>query len=134
MEYIRYLLALILVLGLVWLFGFALKKYGMRFGQNWSNRWGKRAVADEDDKPALAIQQILGIDARRRVVLLEVKGEDVLLLLGPNGDTILRITKREHGGEHGAEHGEDMMQTNQQNSLENHKHFQHYLHNHDGNG
>ena len=132
MEYIRYLLALILVLGLVWLFGFALKKYGMRFGQGWTrgqgwfNRWGKRAVADEDDKPPLVIQQILGIDARRRVVLLEVKGEDVLLLLGPNGDTILRIAK--------GEHGEDMMQTNQQNTPENHKHFQHYLHNHDGNG
>ncbi len=82
MDYLRYFLALFVVLGLLGLLGLGLRKYGMTIGNVWAGRKRRSGNAPS----ALAVKDSLMLDPRRRLLLIEWNGEEHLLLLGPNGD------------------------------------------------
>ena len=65
--------ALALVLGLLWLLARGLRAGGM------AKRQGRR----------LAVQEVLAVDARRRLLLLRCDGREVLVLTGGGQDAVL---------------------------------------------
>lgn len=84
-DYIRYFLALLVVLGLIGLLSVGLRKYGMRLGDFLSRSSLNRKQQPSPDRP-LYIKQTLGLDPRRRIVLVNCNGVDHVLYLGPNND------------------------------------------------
>jgi flagellar protein FliO/FliZ len=77
LSYIRFILALVLVLGLIGLLAYAARRLG--FAARSRTRGGRR----------LAISEILAIDARRRLVLLRRDNVEHLVLLGPTQDLLI---------------------------------------------
>ena len=67
--------ALLAVLGLVWLLARGARRAGMAAPANAQGRLGLEAR--------------LPLDAKRRLLLLRVDGREVLLLVGPQGETLL---------------------------------------------
>ena len=78
LDLARYLAAFIVVISLLGLFALAARK-----------GWLKGFAAAENRKRRLQTLESLKLDARRRVVILRADGEDHILLLGPDGDTVL---------------------------------------------
>ena len=79
-AYLRYVLALGLVLGLIALMGWAGKKYGWaQLGIKLPPRAGKR----------LHILEVQSIDTRNRIILLRRDQTDYMLAVNPDGITIL---------------------------------------------
>jgi flagellar protein FliO/FliZ len=76
-SYLRYLVSLLLVLGLIGLFAWLLRRFGPpgRFRSSGQRR--------------LSIVEILPLDARRRLVLLRRDGTEHLLLLGQTQDLVV---------------------------------------------
>lgn len=74
--YARAAFALIAVIGLIVLVGFAARRFG--FGQ--SRAWGDKR---------LEIVETLMLDARRRVIVLRFDREEHVVLLGHQGETLL---------------------------------------------
>ena len=78
MEWIRYISALLFVLGLIGGCAFLLRRYGA--GGGFSRQRKGRPFR------RLRIIENLSLDPRRRVVLIEKDSTEYLLLLGPNRD------------------------------------------------
>lgn len=87
MDFARYFLAMITVLGLMVLFALFLKFYGMRISNYLThNKYNFRLGSGKQTPRLINIKESLNLDPRRRLILIEVKGKDYLLLLSPNGD------------------------------------------------
>jgi flagellar protein FliO/FliZ len=78
LSYIRFILALVLVLGLIGLLSYAARRFGFA-ARSARARGGRR----------LAISEILAVDARRRLVLLRRDNVEHLVLLGPTQDLLI---------------------------------------------
>lgn len=77
--YAKYIVVLLFVLGLI-----GLISYGIR-------RFGFVPVAEKPkaNKKRLAISQAIGLDAKRRLILIRRDDKEHLLLLGPDGDLVV---------------------------------------------
>ena len=78
LDYFKFLLVLFLVIGLIGLFGFLLRRIG--FG-------GVRVTAGRGRR--LGIQEVLPVDARRRLVLVRRDDREHLILLGAAQDIVI---------------------------------------------
>ena len=78
-DYIRFVLALVFVLGLIGALSWAARRYGV----------GGRVAARSGKERRLGIVEIATIDARRRVVLLRRDGTEHLVLLGAGNDLVI---------------------------------------------
>ncbi len=74
--YLRFMLALILVLGLIGGLTWAARRFG--FGGQLTPNAGK--------SPRLSVVEVRALDSRRELVLLRRDGSEHLVLLGPNQD------------------------------------------------
>lgn len=79
-DYLRFVLALAFVLGLVGVFAVVLRRYGPSAGLAISRGKGQRR---------LSVVEVLGLDARRRLVLVRRDGVEHLLLLGMENDLVV---------------------------------------------
>lgn len=79
LSYIRFLLALVLVLGLIAVLAWAARRFG----------FAARSVGGLRSRRRLTISEILPIDARRRLVLLKRDEVEHLVLLGPTQDLLI---------------------------------------------
>lgn len=77
--YLRFLLALAFVLGLIGLVALALRRVGGQFG----------ALRRQPGARRLEIAEVLPLDGRRRLVLVRRDGREHLLLLGPQSDLVV---------------------------------------------
>jgi flagellar protein FliO/FliZ len=87
--YWRFLGALVLVIALIFALAWIAKRLG--FGGRINTSRGKRR---------LAIQEVLSLDSKRRLVLLKRDGVEHLLLLGLNDDLVVEtgiVTERIEG-------------------------------------
>jgi flagellar protein FliO/FliZ len=79
LQYLKYIVGLLIVLGLIALATLAARKFGM--------------VAKADRKPGspkrLSITDVISVDAKRRLVLVKRDGQEHLLLLGPERDLVV---------------------------------------------
>jgi flagellar protein FliO/FliZ len=75
-TYIRFMLALLLVLGLIGGLAWAMRRFG--FGGQLTPNAGK--------SPRLSVVEVRTLDSRRKLVLLRRDSIDHLVLLGPNQD------------------------------------------------
>jgi flagellar protein FliO/FliZ len=78
-DYIRFLLALVLVLGLILALSWALKRFGL--GQGQANTLGR--------KRRLRLVESSTIDARHRIVLVRRDAVEHLVLLGPTSTQVI---------------------------------------------
>ena len=77
--YTKYIVVLILVLGLIFLISYVVRKLGFVPGvENSTSR-----------KSRLALTATTAIDAKRRLVLVRRDDQEHLILLGPDGDTVV---------------------------------------------
>lgn len=79
-DYLRFVMALAFVLALVGVFALLLRRYGPSAGLPISRAKGERR---------LGVVEVLGLDARRRLVLVRRDGVEHLLLLGPDRDLLV---------------------------------------------
>ncbi len=77
--YLRFMFALILVLGLIAALTWAARRFG--FGGQLTPNAGK--------SPRLSVVEVRTLDSRRKLVLLRRDGSEYLVLLGPNQDLLL---------------------------------------------
>ena len=77
--YIRFLLALVFVLGLIVALAWAARRFG--FGGN--------LVAMKGRSTRLAVVESVMLDAKRRLVLVRRDDREHLLILGPAGETVV---------------------------------------------
>ncbi len=77
-DYLKFLAALLFVLGLMGGLAMVLKRLGL----------GAAAMVPAD-KRRLKIIEILPLDARRKAVLLTRDGAEHLVILGPTGETVV---------------------------------------------
>lgn len=77
-DYLRFLVALVFVLGLIGLFAFALRRAGAltMTGARGSHR-------------RLAVQEILPLEGRRRLMLIRRDDREHLILIGQQGDIVV---------------------------------------------
>jgi flagellar protein FliO/FliZ len=79
LQYLKYLVGLLIVLGLIALVTLAARKFGM--------------VPKADRKPGspkrLSVSDVMSIDAKRRLVLVRRDDQEHLLLLGPERDLVV---------------------------------------------
>jgi flagellar protein FliO/FliZ len=79
LQYVKYLVGLLIVLGLIALVTLAARKFGM--------------VAKVDRKPGskkrLSISDVMSVDAKRRLVLVKRDDQEHLILLGPERDLVV---------------------------------------------
>jgi len=79
-DYLRFVLALVFVLGLIGAFGLLVRRYGPGAGL---------AVRPRGQDRRLAVTEVLTLDARRRLVLVRRDDVEHLLLLGQEGDRVV---------------------------------------------
>ncbi|WP_169568961.1 flagellar biosynthetic protein FliO [Sneathiella limimaris] len=77
--YAKYLVVLVFVLGLITLIAYAVRRFG----------FVPSAEKHRSSKRRLAISQMIGLDAKRRLVLVRRDDQEHLLLLGPDGDLVV---------------------------------------------
>ncbi len=77
--YAKYLVVLVFVLGLIGLLTYVVRRFGFI----------PMAEKTKNTKKRLAITQMIGLDAKRRLVLIRRDNTEHLLLLGPDGDTVI---------------------------------------------
>lgn len=78
-DYLRFILALGFVLGLVAVFALLLRRFGP----------GAGLVMRSRDRRRLAVEEVLALDARRRLVLVRRDGLAHLLLIGGENDLVV---------------------------------------------
>ncbi|RED52470.1 FliO/MopB family protein [Aestuariispira insulae] len=78
-DYFRFLLALILVIGLIGICAVILRKYGLRLAGPQA-RGGKRR---------LSVEEILPVDARHRLVLVRQDDQEHLILIGAGNSQLI---------------------------------------------
>lgn len=79
-DYMRLVGTLTLVVGLIFGLGLVLRRYGEWAGMTVRQRGPRR----------LALQEVLVLDTRRRLVLIRQDGVEHLLLLAPTGDLVVQ--------------------------------------------
>lgn len=79
-DYLRFVLALAFVLGLIGIFGLLLRRFGPGAGL---------ALRRPGQQRRLGVVEVLSLDARRRLVLVRRDGVEHLLLLGQTGDQVV---------------------------------------------
>jgi len=79
-DYFRFLLALIFVLALFGVFVVLARRYGL------GPRMAARA---RGANKRLSLVEVMGLDAKRRLVLLRRDGMEHLIILGPHGETVV---------------------------------------------
>jgi flagellar protein FliO/FliZ len=84
-EYVRFLLALLFVLGLIGLLAFALRRFGMG-AVRVSPAYRARGRGAER---RLAVVEVVSVDARRRLVLVRRDDTEHLILLGQTTDLLV---------------------------------------------
>lgn len=77
-DYVKFAAALVLVLSLMGGLAFVMKRLGLG-----------RHAAISPAKKRLKILEILPLDARRRLVLLQRDNRQHLVILGPSGETVI---------------------------------------------
>lgn len=77
-SYLKFVLALVVVLGLIALLTFAARRLGFA-----------RTTSVRSNRRRLAITEVMAIDARRRLVLLRRDNVEHLVLLGPTQDLLI---------------------------------------------
>jgi flagellar protein FliO/FliZ len=77
--YIRFLLALVLVLGLIGALTWAARRFGL----------GGQLAPNASKNPRLSVVEVKALDSRRKLVLLRRDGSEHLVLLGPNQDLLV---------------------------------------------
>jgi flagellar protein FliO/FliZ len=80
LDYFRFLLSLLLVIGLIGLFGFLLRRLG--FG-------GIRAKVRAGRNRRLSIQEVAPVDARRKLVLVRRDDTEHLILIGATTELLI---------------------------------------------
>jgi len=81
-AYLRFLFALIFVIGLVFLVAAVAKKYGLTGSMSALSKTGL-------DGRRLGIQEMFHLDGKRKLVLVRRDGAEHLLLLSQAGDTVV---------------------------------------------
>ncbi|CAA6604205.1 Flagellar assembly protein FliO, putative (fragment) [Rhodospirillaceae bacterium LM-1] len=79
-AYIRYLLALLFVVGLIMAIGYAARRFGM--GLNVAPRF-------KGQSKRLSIVEMAPLDAKRRLVLIKRDQTEHLILLGVTSETVI---------------------------------------------
>lgn len=77
--YIRFMLALVLVLALIGGLAWAARRFG----------FGGQLTPNKGKSPRLSVVEVRVLDSRRKLVLLRRDGCEHLVLLGPNQDLLL---------------------------------------------
>ena len=77
--YIRFMLALVLVLALIGGLAWAARRFG----------FGGQLTPNRGKSPRLSVVEVRVLDSRRKLVLLRRDGCERLVLLGPNQDLLL---------------------------------------------
>ncbi|MCW9033678.1 MAG: flagellar biosynthetic protein FliO [Alphaproteobacteria bacterium] len=77
-EYLEFVMALALVLGLIALLAFGAKRFG--FGA---------IVSQRGKSKRLALTEVIPIDGKRRLILVRRDNAEHLILLGPTSDTLI---------------------------------------------
>ncbi|NCC22499.1 MAG: hypothetical protein EOM26_08555 [Alphaproteobacteria bacterium] len=77
-EYLRFAAALLFVLSLMGLLAFFMKKLGLG-----------GVAANVQARKHLKIAEVLPLDSRRRAVLIQRDERQHLVILGPNGETVV---------------------------------------------
>ncbi len=77
--YLRFVIALVAVLALILTTAHVAKRF----------LHGRVALARAGAGRRLSVSEVLPLDARRRVVLLRRDGQEHLILVGPDGDTVI---------------------------------------------
>ena len=80
-AYLRFVAALIVVLGLIVAAGWLLRRYGLAMGRSWAGAKGTGR--------RLTVVESLGLDTKRRLVLVRRDDREHLLLLSPTGDRVV---------------------------------------------
>ncbi|HEY0420780.1 MAG TPA: flagellar biosynthetic protein FliO [Acetobacteraceae bacterium] len=88
-NYLRFALALVFVIGLIVLAGYAARRLG--FGGAPARTTGKQR--------RIGIVEVVAVDAKRRLVLVRRDGVEHLVLLGPGNDLVLETGIRPGTGE-----------------------------------
>ena len=78
-DYIKFLMALIFVLGLIWGLTLAAKHFGV----------GNRGPVKRGTSKRLSIVEAMALDAKRRVIIVRMDDSEHLLLLGQSGEQII---------------------------------------------
>jgi len=79
-NYLRFVLALLFVLGLIGLLAAVVRRYGLGMNQGQVRKGTERR---------LSLVEVLPIDAKRRAVLIRRDGVEHLVLLGAESDTVV---------------------------------------------
>lgn len=79
-AYAKFVLALVFVLGLIGLFAVAARRLGLGMPQSTLKRGQARRVR---------IVEVTALDAKRRLVLLSRDDVEHLVILGPDGETVV---------------------------------------------
>jgi len=77
--YLRFMIALILVLGLIAALTWAARRFG----------FGGQLTPNAGRSPRLSVIEVRTLDSRRKLVLLRRDASEHLVLLGPNQDLLL---------------------------------------------
>jgi len=78
-DYMKFLMALIFVLGLIWGLTLAAKHFG----------FGNRGPVKRGAAKRLSIVETMALDPKRRVVIVRVDETEHLLLLGQSGEQVI---------------------------------------------
>jgi flagellar protein FliO/FliZ len=84
-EYVRFLLALLFVLGLIGLLAFVLHRFGMGAVRISPGYRARGRVMER----RLAVVEVVSVDARRRLVLVRRDDTEHLILLGQTSDLLV---------------------------------------------
>ncbi len=79
-TYLRFALALVLVLGLIGLAAWLARRFGMA---------GRVRVSGAKPGKRLAIAEVLSLDNKRRMVLVRRDEAEHLIILGPSSETVV---------------------------------------------
>ena len=77
--YLRFMFALVLVLGLIGALAWAARRFG----------FGGQLVPNAGKSPRLSVVEVRTLDSRRKLVLVRRDGSEYLVLIGPNQDLLL---------------------------------------------
>lgn len=82
-DYLRFLLALAFVLGLIGVFSVLVQRFGPRFGL------GLRPPAARGKTRRLSLSEVMSLDSKRRCVLICRDEVEHLVIIGPHGETVI---------------------------------------------
>jgi len=112
LDYVKYLLALLIVLGLIGLIAYLLRRVGFI----------PTADRPKQTRKRLGISQMIAIDGKRRLVLLRRDDQEHLVLLGPDGDTVIeQHIPAKHPARHASEPSQEEVHDTQEENEEGHK-------------